>query len=544
MSHAKNGSLPVCSTYDALCEQFSWSIPDMFNIADAICDRWAADEQRVAITFEDADRQVRQVTYRSLQQHANRLANLFASLGIVRGDRITVCLPQRPECAIAHIACFKSGIVSCLASVLFGEEALKHRINGSRSRLCIVDADNYAKIEAIFDDCPTLEHILVVGEVDAAAPLEFYAATRDLSDQWVNVATRAEEPAWINYTSGTTGLPKGVVMPHRAVLGNVSIFEYLFDYYPQPGDVLWSQADWAWVAGFADIFLVGTFHGCRIVSTSMKGFDPVEAFRILSEHKVTVSLLTPTMLKLMREASARVETDQVQLRVVLSGGEAVGAELAHWADEHFNLTINEGFGQSECNGMIGSNPKLMPVRHGSLGKPTPGAVCAIVDEQGNEVPDGERGEIAIQRPHPAMFLHYLDDPAATANKFRGDWMVTGDIGSRDAEGYFWFHGRSDDVITSSGYRIGPTEIEDVLLSSPEVKIVAVVGVPDERRTELIKAVVVLAEGVQPSEELTASLQDLVRKKLAKHEVPHIIEYADSLPMTPTGKILRRELRGT
>lgn len=543
MSAAMNGSLPICSSYEALCDQFSWSIPEMFNIADAICDRWAADEERVAITFEDPDKQVHQFTYRRLQRDANRLANLFASLGLARGDRVTVCLPQRPECAISHIACFKSGIVSCLASVLFGEEALKHRINGSRSRLCIVDADNYAKIEGIFDQCPSLEHIVVVGEVDADLPLGFYAATRELSDEWVNVATRAEEPAWINYTSGTTGLPKGVVMPHRAVLGNVSAFEYLFDYFPQPGDVLWSQADWAWVAGFADIFLVGTFHGCRIVSTSMKGFDPVEGFRILSDHKVTVSLLTPTMLKLMREASARVETDKVQLRVVLSGGEAVGAELASWADEHFNLTINEGFGQSECNGMIGSNPKLMSVRHGSLGKPTPGAVCAIIDEDGNEVADGERGNIAIQRPHPAMFLYYLDDPEATSAKFSGNWMLTGDIGSRDTEGYFWFHGRSDDVITSSGYRIGPTEIEDVLLSSPAVKIVAVVGVPDEQRTELIKAVVVLAEGEQPSDELTASLKALVRNKLARHEVPHIIEYADSLPMTATGKILRRELRG-
>ncbi|MDP4916719.1 MAG: AMP-binding protein, partial [Haliea sp.] len=318
MSSAKNGSLPLCSSYEALCEQFSWSIPEMFNIADAICDRWASDEQRVAITFEDTHKKLHQITYRSLQRDANRLANLFASLGIARGDRVTVCLPQRPECAISHIACFKSGIVSCLASVLFGEEALKHRINGSRSKLCIVDADNYAKIESIFDDCPSLEYIVVVGEVDADLPLGFYSATRDLSDEWVNVATRAEEPAWINYTSGTTGLPKGVVMPHRAVLGNVSIFEYLFDYFPQSGDVLWSQADWAWVAGFADIFLVGTFHGRRIVSTSMKGFDPVEAFRILSDHNVTVSLLTPTMLKLMREASARVETDKVQLRVVLS----------------------------------------------------------------------------------------------------------------------------------------------------------------------------------------------------------------------------------
>lgn len=543
MKITTGSSLPICSSYEDLRDQFSWSIPKKFNIAEAVCDRWAQDEGRVAIVFEDANRNVHNVTYREIQRAANKLANLLASLGVVGGDRLTVCLPQTPECAIAHIACFKSGIVSCLASVLFGEDALKHRINNSQSKVCIVDADNYQKIENIFGDCPSLERIVVVGEVESDLPLGFYAATRELSDHWVNVETLAEDPAWVNYTSGTTGLPKGVVMPHRAVLGNVPLFEYLYDYFPRAGDVLWSQADWAWVAGFVDIFLVGFYHGCKVVSTSMKGFNPAEAFRILEDYKITVSLLTPTMLKMMREASARIEPSQVHLRVVLSGGEAVGSELANWANEHFNLTINEGFGQSECNGMIGTNANLMQVRHGSLGKPTPGSICAIVDEHGQEVADGERGNIAIQRPHPAMLLHYLDDPVATEQKFIGDWMVTGDIGTRDTEGYFWFHGRSDDVITSSGYRIGPTEIEDVLLGSKAVKIVAVVGVPDELRTELIKAVVVLAEGWEPSPELTASLQDLVRNRLAKHEVPQIIEYVDSLPMTPTGKILRRALRG-
>jgi len=243
----------------------------------------------------------------------------------------------------------------------------------------------------------------------------------------------------------------------------------------------------------------------------------------------------------MRQADAEASHD-LYLRVVLSGGEAVGKELALWADQRFGLTISEGFGQTECNGMIGTNPRLMEVRHGSLGKAMPGSVCAIVDDQGQVVEPGVQGNIAIKRPHPAMFTGYLNNPEATAGKFIGDWMITGDLGEQDEDGYLWFHGRTDDVITSSGYRIGPTEIEDRLLKSDAVQLAAVVGVPDEARTELVKAFIVLAEGVEANQQLADSLKELVRDHLARHEVPRLIEFVDSLPMTTTGKIMRRALR--
>ena len=536
--------LPIASSYDEIVEKFSWKIPEYFNIADGICDRWAGDEDRVAMTYEDSNKQVTQYTFAEMRNYSNQMSNLLASLGLVTGDRVLVMLTQSPECAISHLACFKSGIVSCLASVLFGPDGIKHRLQGSEAKVCITNTENLAKVKQIQNDCPDLKHVIVIdGEEGAKAEqaLPFWESLKDQPTQFINVKTRSEDTAWISYTSGTTGLPKGVVMSHRTLLGNKPLFEYYYDYFPKNNDILWSPADWAWVAGFIDIFLIGWYSGCQLVVTSMQGFDAKDAFRIMEQHKITVSLLPPTVLKLLKQVDAEATYDN-HLRIVLSGGEAVGKELALWADTRFGLTISEGFGQTECNGMIGTNPRLMEVRHGSLGKTMPGSVCAIIDDEGNPVEAGVTGNIAIKRPHPAMFSEYLNDPDATADKFIGDWMITGDLGECDEDGYFWFDGRKDDVITSSGYRIGPTEIEDCLLKSSAVKMAAVVGVKDDERTEIVKAFIVLGEGVEPSEAMAESLKDLVRNNLARHEVPRLIEFVNALPMTTTGKIMRRELR--
>lgn len=533
--------LPVGSSYEEICEKFSWVIPEYFNIADAISDRWADDESRIAMTHEASDGSCTDYTFTEIRDYANQLANLLGGLGLTRGDRLVVMLTQSPECAISHLACFKSGIVSCLASVLFGPDGIKHRLVGSGAKVCITNAANLSKVTEIRDACPGLQHVIVVDDAEPADALAFWESLSSQSNRYQNVKTRAEDLAWISYTSGTTGLPKGVLMPHRTLLGNKPLFEYYYDYGPRPSDVLWSPADWAWIAGLINILLIGWYSGCRVVSTDMQGFDASAAFRILAQHRITVSLLTPTVLKLMRQVDAEAAQD-IDLRVVLSGGEAVGKALALWADERFSLTISEGFGQTECNGMIGTNPRLMEVRHGSLGKAMPGSVCAIVDDEGQVVEPGTKGNIAIRRPHPAMFSGYLDDPIATAGKFIGDWMITGDLGEQDPEGYLWFHGRTDDVITSSGYRIGPTEIEDCLLKSDVVQLAAVIGVPDQERTELVKAFVVLAAGVEPSETLADALKQLVRQHLARHEVPRLIEFVTELPLTTTGKIMRRALR--
>jgi acetyl-CoA synthetase len=493
------------------------------------------------MTHENLDGSVKNFTFAEIKRYSNQFANLLNSLGLEQGDRALVLLTQSPECAISHVACFKSGIVSCLASVLFGPDAIQHRLTSTNAKVCITNKANLSKVQNIRGACPSLEHIVVVDDDSPSHALSLWRSIADQNDTFDNVKTLSEDTAWISFTSGTTGQPKGVLMPHRILLGNKPLFEYYYDYGPREGDTLWSPADWAWIAGLINILLVGWYSGCRVVSTDMEGFNAEAAFRILGQHDITVSLLTPTVLKLMRQIDSE-ESPELQLRVVLSGGEAVGKELALWADDRFGLTISEGFGQTECNGMIGTNPRLMAVRHGSLGKAMPGSVCAIVDNDGNEVERGVQGNIAIKRPHPAMFSGYLNNPEATEGKFINDWMITGDLGEQDEDGFLWFHGRTDDVITSSGYRIGPTEIEDCLLKSPAVQLAAVIGVPDETRTELIKAFIVVSENTDPTDALAESLKELVRENLAKHEVPRSIEFVDSLPMTTTGKIMRRTLR--
>jgi len=528
-------------TYEEVCRAFKWQIPERYNIANDVCDRWADDPTRVALVYEDAARNVTRFTFREIQQHANRLANTLCALGLERGDRVTLLLAQNPECAIGHVACWKAGMVSGPCSVLFGGDAITYRLNNSGAKVLITDSANYPKVAEIRGECPTLQHVLVVDGAPEGAR-NFWDAIRDASDTFTNVDTAAEDVAWISYTSGTTGLPKGSVQPHRMMLGHMPGLEFVFDFFPQPNDVLWSPADWAWMAGLMDILMPGWFHGCTVVATAMKGFDPEYAYQVLDRHDVTLALLTPTTLKLMRQVPDALSRYKLKLRAVLSGGEAVGKELFEWADRELKLKINEGFGQTECNVILANNGNIMPIKPGSLGRPTPGSTVAIINDEGVEQPPGTLGHIACRRPHPVMFREYLNRPDSTRDKFIGDWLITGDLGQMDEDGYFWFHGRADDVITSAGYRIGPSEIEDALLKHPGVKMAAVIGVPDPVRTEIIKAFIIPSAGVTPSEALAEELRESVKTRLARHEVPRLIEFVDALPMTTTGKIMRRELR--
>ena len=529
------------STYEEVYNNFKWDIPEYYNIADDVCDRWADDPGRIGLVYEDAEKKVHTYAFADVRKYANQLANTLLGYGLGRGDCVTLVLAQDPECAIAHVACWKAGMVSGPCSVLFGADAISYRVNDCRAKAIITDMANYPKVAEIRDDCPTLEHVLVIdGDADGAA--NFWKAIETADDAFTNAKTQAEDIGWISYTSGTTGMPKGSVQPHRMMLGHMPPLEFIYDFFPQKNDVLWSPADWAWMAGLMDVLMPGWFHGCKVVATAMKGFEPEQVYRILEQHEVTLALLTPTMLKLMRQVPDPLARYQLKLRAVLSGGESVGAGLLEWAKAELDLSINEGFGQTECNVILGNNGNVFPIKPGSLGKATPGGVVAIIDDDGNEVAPGTEGHIACNRPHPIMLLEYLNKPEATRDKFIGDWLITGDVGHMDEDGYFWFHGRGDDVITSSGYRIGPGEIEDALLKHDAVQMAAVIGVPDPVRTEVIKAFIISAPGVTPSEALADELKEYVRNRLAKHEMPRMIEFVESLPMTTTGKIMRRELR--
>lgn len=533
-------SIPKLATYEAIYDAFKWDIPARYNIAIDVCDRHAADEGKVALIGEDAAGKPWTMTFRHVQQQANRLANLLVSLGCKRGDRVMLLMVQDPWVAIGHVACWKAGLVSLPCSVLFGPDAVAYRLDHADVRVVITDKANLPKVIEARAKAPSVEKVFLVDGAEPEAPA-LQKSLESARDAFTTVDTGANDPAFFNFTSGTTGNPKGALQPHRSMLGHLPGCEFLYEFLPQPRDVVWSPADWAWLAGLMDVLMPSWYHGIPVVTTRAMRFDPEAACALMARHHVTASLLTPTALRMMRQVKDPHGMG-VRLRVVLSGGEAVGKELHEWAGEALKTTINEGFGQTECNLVLGNCASVMPVKPGSLGRPVPGHVCAIVDDQGRVLKPGELGHIAIQRPDPVMMLEYWKNPKATTEKYIGDWLITGDLGMTDEDGYFWFQGRADDIITSSGYRIGPSEIEDALTRHPAVVLAAAVGVPDPVRTESIKAFVVLRKEFQGSPELAEEIRTFVRERLAKHEVPREIAFMDALPMTTTGKVLRRELR--
>jgi len=535
--------LPRGSSFEEVLERFRWQVPARYNIAVDVADRQAAAHgDRLALLFLDESRRERRLTFRAIARLANRFANTLVARGLSRGDRVGVLLPQTPETAIAHLAAFKAGLVSVPLFTLFGEEALEFRLGDSGARALVTDTVGLEKVAAIRDRLPALETIFVTGGRAPAGTLDFDAELDRARDSFAAVDTAADDPAIIIYTSGTTGNPKGALHAHRVLLGHLPGVEMPHEFFPQPGDLFWTPADWAWIGGIFDVLLPAWHHGVPVLAYRARKFDPEEAFDLMARHGVRNTFMPPTALKLMRQVSDGGARPRPALRTVASGGETLGDELLDWGRASFGVTINEFYGQTECNLVVGNNAPLFPVKPGSMGRAIPGHHVAIVDESGRVLPAGEHGHIAIRRPDPVMFLRYWNDPDATERKFAGDYLLTGDMGRQDAEGYFWFQGRADDVITSAGYRIGPGEIENCLMKHPAVTLAAVIGVPDALRTEIVKAFLVLKPGRNGTPELARDIQDFVKVKLAAHEYPRAIEFVAELPMTTTGKIMRRELR--
>jgi acetyl-CoA synthetase len=534
--------LPTAPTYDAMRAAFRWKVPPRYNIGVDACDRHAATTpDAIALIFEREDGSVRRYSFADIKHLSNRLANALAAHGVVRGDRVGILLQQSPETAIAHIAAYKSALIAIPLFVLFGEEALEYRLGNSGARALVTDTANLPKILAIRDRLAELRVIVVIDGAGQASTLDFATLLEKSSDTFTPVDTASDDPALIIYTSGTTGPPKGALHAHRVLLGHLPGVEFPQDLFPKPGDLFWTPADWAWIGGLLDVLLPSWHHGIPVLARRFAKFETEAAFALMARHNVRNAFLPPTALKLMRQSGAP-KNHGVNIRSIGSGGETLGAELLDWGRATFGVTINEFYGQTECNLVVGNCASLMPVHPGAMGRAIPGHKVGIVDLDGNELPDGEVGEIAVHRPDPVMFLEYWRNPAATRAKFAGDWLLTGDTGRRDGGGYFWYQGRADDVITSAGYRIGPAEIEDCLLRHPAVAMAAVIGVPDPVRTEAIKAFIVLKPGVTGDAALARTIQDHVRTKLAAHEYPREVEFIDALPMTATGKIIRKDLR--
>ncbi|MFZ4408338.1 MAG: acyl-CoA synthetase [Paracraurococcus sp.] len=532
--------LPVGATYEAIRAGFRWRIPDRYNIAVDCCDRWADGRGRTALLHLHADGRLDRIAFDALKASSNRLANVLRAHGVGRGDRVGVLLPQVPEAAIAHLAIYKLGAIAVPLFQLFQEQALEFRLRDSGAVALVTDGVGLAKLDGIHGSLPALRLVLSVdGAGDAALDLGREMARA--SDAFSPVDTAADDPALIVYTSGTTGAPKGALHAHRVLLGHLPGVELPQDLFPQPGDLFWTPADWAWVGGLLDVLLPSLHHGVPVLAHRMAKFDPEFAFRLMARHGVRNAFLPPTALKMMRAVpdAARLGA---RPRSIGSGGETLGAELLDWGQATFGLTINEFYGQTECNLVVSSCGAVMPSRPGWMGRAVPGHAVAVVDADGTPLPPGAIGTIAVRRPDPVMFLGYWNNPAATASKFAGDWLLTGDQGVQDEAGWFRFVGRDDDVITSAGYRIGPGEIEDCLLRHPAVAMAAVIGLPDPLRTEAVTAIVIPAPGVIADGALAVELQTHVKTRLAAHSYPRQVIFQDSLPLTATGKVMRGELR--
>jgi acetyl-CoA synthetase len=537
----------MADRYEELYRKFRWNVPARYNIARACCGQWAADRSRFALYWEDESGATAAYSFWDIQQQANRLSNALAALGVARGDRVALLLPQRPESAIAYMAIFQMGAVALPLSHLFGPDALEYRMEHAGASVAIVEPTTLGNLWAVRGKLSQLKHVIGVGGARESGVHAWEALLAKASPEFRCLDTAADEPALIIYTSGTTGAPKGAYEAHRLLIGNLSGFVHSHDFFPQPGDMFWSPADWAWAGGLFDALLPSWACGIPILGYRGK-FEAEKAYCLLEKYGVRNSFLFPTALKLMMKAVPEPRTKyRLNLRSIMSAGESVGVTVLEWAKEQLGVTINEMFGQTEINYVVGNCQAAWPVKPGSIGRAYPGHRVAVIDERGNERPRGELGEIAVSRacngePDPVFFLEYWKNPQATKDKFVGDWGLTGDQGKMDEDGYLWYQGRSDDVIKSAGYRIGPAEIESCLVKHPAVANAAVIGKPDATRGAIVKAFIVLQPGEKPSKDLEEDIQRHVRGRLAPYEYPKEIEFIDALPMTTTGKVQRKELR--
>jgi len=553
----------------ALHAGFRWQVPAFFNLAEVCCRRWALSQpQAVAIRTEGLDGKLSLLRYCELQARANRLSNALRRLGVKRGDRVAVALPQRAETAVAHIAVAQLGAVSMPLSQLFGPEALAYRLQDGEVGVVLGDDSTLPALREARAECPALR-VLIAVQAEAVGPGEVAldALLARESAEFTPVRTRADDGALLIYTSGTTGPPKGALIPHRALIGNLSGFVCSQNWLVDPASrvklgpsgvpadaVFWSPADWAWTGGLMDALLPSLYFGVPIVAFAGR-FSPERAFELMQRHRVTNSFLFPTALKAMMKAvPAPRERYKLKLRALMSAGEAVGDTVFHWCQQALGVTVNEMFGQTEVNYIVGNCSQGLgwPPRPGSMGRAYPGHRVAVIDDAGNECPRGTPGDVALHRldvhgqPDPIVFLGYWRREAATQAKFTQangqGWCRTGDSALMDADGYLWYQGRSDDVFKAAGYRIGPSEVENCLVKHPAVANAAVVPKPDAERGALVKAYVVLAPGFDGSAALVEALQQHVRGRLAPYEYPKEIEFIQALPMTTTGKVQRRVLR--
>ena len=535
-------------TYQHIYNNFKWNIPDNYNIGYDICEKWAnKTPNRPAIIDLLSSGKTNSTSFRTLNQKANKVSNYLKCFGIKKGDRVGILLPQSLECIVSHIAVFKLGGISVPLFLLFGPDALEYRISDANIKVLITDYSGAKKIREINRDVQNgLTIFTIEGSNQKLESLSMNLSDLKQSTDFIYEKTKPDEPALLLYTSGTTGPPKGVLHAHRVLLGHLPAFDFFLDlfssYKNKINNLLWTPADWAWIGGLVNILFSSLHHGVPVLAYRFEKFNPAKAIQLMSNFKVTGSFLPPTALKMLRTDFPKGTSKKLYLKSVASGGEPLGTELLDWGKKTLGVNINEIYGQTECNLVLSSCSKIMKPRPGIAGPAVPGNIVSIINQNGKECKKGELGAIAIKRGSPQMFLKYWNNPQATKEKFFKDWLITGDKGVIEKDGWIKFIARDDDVITSAGYRIGPGPIEDCLMKHPSISMAAVIGKDDPLRTQIIKAFIVLNKGFKESDNLKLDIQSFVKKKLSAHEYPREVEVVKKLPVTSTGKILRRNLR--
>ncbi len=528
-------------SHEAARESFSWDIPDRYNAAHDFLSKHD-DPDRPALYQAYPDGRRESYTFRELDELSDAVAASLWEMGVGRGDRVAVVVPQKPANPLTHLACWKLGAVSLPLSVLFGGDALQYRLTDSGATAVVADEAVLDTVRGVEGECPDLEHVVGVdGEAPDVTPFE---ALTEGGDGFVPVETDADTPAVVMYTSGSTGPPKGVLHTQDVWLGHCPAF---YAYFEQDIDdsVFWTPADWAWIGALGDLVWPAWHYGRPVVGYPMGGFDEATAYELLEEFGVTDAFLPPTAIRMMMGVEAPTERYDLSLKAVCSGGEPLTPEILDWAEESMaGVAVNELYGQTEENLLVCNCREWFQARPGSMGKPVPGHEVAVIDQEtGKQMPTGEVGMIAVRREgDPVVFEEYWNNPEKTDAVTVDGWHLTGDLAYEDEDGYLWFKSRDDDVIITAGYRVGPGEVESAILEHPDVEQVGVVGVPDDTRGEIIKAFVQPVRGVIGDDNLRAEIRQLVRENLAKHEYPREIEFVAELPQTTTGKIQRRKLR--
>ena len=516
------------------------AIPARFNIGAAVVDRWAARDPDRPAVYDLHGPEAVVTTYGALRRRSDRLALALRRLGVGPGDRVAVFLPQGAAAIVAQCAAYKLGAIVLPLAAVFGAEALAYRFADAGVTLAVTDARGAARIAAIRPSPAALRTVVSVDGRDGAVLGLDEIVARE-TGAFAAVDSAADDPALMIYTSGTTGQPKGALHAHRVLAGHLPGVRFSHGGFPSAGDMMWTPADWAWAGGLLNAVLPALHDGVPVVARRGEGFDADGVFRLLRHHPVTRAFVPPTALRMLR-AAAPDGVPGLRLLSVTSAGEALGGETRDWARRALGCAVEDVYGQTECNYVLGSSAGAGVGRAGAIGRATPGHAVAVLRPDGTRCAPGEPGGIAVRRPDPTLFLGYWGRPEATAAKFIGDWMTTGDQATMDPDGYVSFLGRDDDIITSSGFRIGPVEIEDCLIRHPAVAAVAVVGKPDPLRTEIVKAYVVPREGFAASDALADDIRGFVRTRLSAHEYPREVAFVPALPMTTTGKVMRGVLR--